>query len=387
MKEKTNRPLLDSNLLSPPVSFGIVNQQFDLSTWESIAKDSGKGALYARNSSNPAAGYLEEQIRKLEQAEFATSFSSGMAAISNVLFALLSPGKRLVAGKDTYGGASYLFTHALPKWGVEVEMVDTLDHSAFEQAIARGCDVLYLETPTNPLLKIQDIKQLSALAHQQEATVIIDNTLATAINQQPLSLGADVVIHSATKFLGGHADALGGLVCTSKERGEIILSHKEIHGACLDPMTAYLISRGVKTLALRMRQHNENALALAKWLEQQTSVQSVNYPGLSSHSHHGLAQQQMSGFGGVLSFSLKSGEASVYNTFKRFNKVILASTLGSVETMVGTPSTTSHVECTQAERQALGIPDGLIRCSVGIEDINEIISDFDQAINSQDKAD
>jgi cystathionine gamma-synthase len=381
MSKKNNRPLIESNLLSPAVSFGIVNQQYDLSAWEAIAKDSGKGALYARNSSNPSAGYLEEQMRQLELAEFSTTFSSGMAAISNVLFALLSPGQRLVVGRDTYGGASYLFTHALPKWGVKVEMVDTLDHSAFEQAIALGCDVLYLETPTNPLLKIQNIKLLSAMAHQQGGTVVIDNTLATSINQQPITLGADVVMHSATKFLGGHADALGGVVCTSQALGETLLAHKEIHGACLDPMSAYLISRGVKTLALRMKQHNENALVLAKWLDEHPAVHLVNYPGLISHSGHALAQQQMNGFGGVLSFSLNSGAAGVYETFKRFDSVVLASTLGSVETMVGTPSTTSHVECTEEERKALGIPDGLVRCSVGIETIDDIIADFDQALN------
>lgn len=380
MSQFKDKSVLDKNLLSPAVTFGIVNQQSDLATWEAIAKGEGKGALYARNASNPSAKSLEDTIAQLEGAQFATSFSSGMAAISNVLFSLLAPGKNVVVGKDTYGGASYLFTHALPQWGVNVTMIDTLDEQAFEQAIAKGCDILYLESPTNPMLKIQNIKKLSDLAHGQEGIVVIDNTLATPVNQQPLSLGADVVVHSATKFIGGHADALGGIVCTNHQLGQRLLNHKEIHGACLDPMSAYLIDRGLKTFELRMQRHNSNALALAKWLQQHPAVSAVNYPGLENHPSHALAATQMKDFGGVLSFSLAKGEAAITDLFSNFKKVILASTLGSVETMVGTPSTTSHVECTPEERRALGVPDGLVRCSVGIEDIDDIIDDFDQAL-------
>ncbi len=372
---------LDDELLASTISFNVVNRQHELAKWEALAKGIGKSALYARNSSNPSASDFEKEMKRLEGSDNATSFSSGMAAISNVLFAILSPGNRIIVGKDTYGGAGHLFTRIFPKWGVVVTMVDTLDEREFEKEVSKGCDLLYLETPTNPMLKIQDIEKLSAMAHHVGAAVVIDNTVATPINQKPILLGADIVIHSATKFLGGHADALGGVACFDDKYADTIMQHKEIQGACLGPMTAYLITRGMRTLDVRMERHNQNAHDLALWLRDHPKIDAVNYPGLEGHERHDLARKQMKGFGGLLSFSLKGGENDLYKLFSRFNLAVLASTLGSVETMVGTPSTTSHVECTPRERAALGMPDGLVRCSVGLEKIDQIINDFDQALS------
>jgi len=364
----------------PPISFAVASRQRELGQWEALARGDADGFFYSRNTPTDAVEMVERQLAQLEGAECALSFSSGMGAISSVLTALLAPSKRVVVGRDTYGGTTHLFTHTLPKWGVEVSMVDTTNEAAFLTAIESGCDLLYLETPSNPLVKIQDITKLASWAHDANAIVVIDNTVATPVNQTPLALGADIVIHSATKFLGGHADALGGVVATSLSLRRTLKDHRDVHGACLDPMSAYLIVRGMRTLELRMERHNHNALRLAKYLQDHPKVARVYFPGLATHPGHDLAVSQMSGFGALLSFELVGGERTVGETLSQFKRLSLASTLGSVDTLLGTPSTTSHVECTVEERRALGIPAGLIRCSVGIEPIGCIIEDFEQAL-------
>lgn len=373
-------PFRPHDALAVPVEFAIAHGYPDVTSWEQVARGDAPGPLYSRNTAQPATLALEARLAALEGAEAAVAFSSGMAAISSTLLALLRPGARVVAGKDTYGGSHYLFQHTLPHWGVQVTLCDTTDADAFAAAMAQGCDLLYLESPTNPMLKVQDIRQLAAAGHAAGAVVVIDNTFATPVNQQPLALGADLVLHSATKFLGGHADAMGGIACGSRALTDQLRHYREIHGACLDPMSAFLILRGIKTLALRMRQHNANALALAQWLHTHPAVARVNYPGLPSHPQHALAANQMQGFGGVLSFELAGGFAAVQAMLPRCQLLIRAATLGSVDTLLGIPSTTSHVECSEAERVALGIPGGLVRCSVGIEDVRDIIADLAQAL-------
>jgi cystathionine gamma-synthase len=319
-------------------------------------------------------------MRILEGARAATSFASGMAAISNTLFTLLSPGDRIVSVKDTYGGTNKIFTEFLPRFQVDVTLCDTDDHARIEAAIAPGCRVVYLETPTNPTLKVLDIARLAAAGHAAGAIVVTDNTFATPINQLPLQLGADLVLHSATKFLGGHADALGGVVCGDPELVAQIYHYREITGAMLDPMAAYLLIRGLKTLALRVRQQNANALRIATWLQAHPAVAAVYYPGLATHMHHDVARRQMRGFGGVLSFMLRGGFAAVKAALPRLRYAHRAANLGAVETIVGTPATTSHVECSAAERAAMGIPEGLIRYSAGIEDADDLIADLTQAL-------
>jgi len=363
-----------------PVALSVSFGYDDVNEWLKVAQGKTHGHIYSRNT-NPTVAAFEEKVRNLETAEAATSFSSGMGAISNTLFALLSPGDHVVSIKDTYGGTNKLFVEFLPRFGIKVSLCDTSDHKAIEAAIDRGCKALYLESPTNPTVKIVDLGRLSNAAHRRGAVVIVDNTLATPINQQPVKLGADLVIHSATKFLGGHADALGGVVCGSADLVGRIYHFREITGACLDPMSAYLLLRGMKTLHLRVERQNESALKIARFLESHPHVIRVFYPGLESHEHHEIARRQMRGFGGVLSFAIKGGFEAVKSFLPRLRYAHLAANLGAVETVVGPPSTTSHVESTKEERAASGIPEALIRYSVGIEDTEDLMADLRHALD------
>ncbi len=357
------------------VSFGYQ----DVDEWISVALGEAPGHIYSRNT-NPTVAVFEERIAALERAETATAFATGMAAISGTLHTLLGPGDRVVSVKDTYGGTTKLFLEFLPRNGVEVDLIATDDHDAIEAAVAKGCDVLYLESPTNPTLKVLDLERLAAAGHAAGAVVVVDNTFATPINQRPLELGADLVVHSATKFLGGHADALGGVVCGNRELVERIYHYREINGATIDPFAAYLLLRSVKTLQLRVERQNSSALAIARHLEQHPAVDAVFYPGLESHPHHEIAARQMKGYGGVLSFSIKGGFDSVRIVLPRLELAHLAANLGAVETIVGPPATTSHVEMTADERAAMGIPESLVRYSAGVEDVTDLIADLDQAL-------
>ena len=362
-----------------PVVHSIAYGYHDLDEWLSVALAEQPGHIYGRNT-NPTVAVFEEKVRLLEAAEAATSFASGMAAISNTLFTLLKPGDRVVSVKDTYGGTNKIFTEFLPRLNIEVALCETTDHDAIEAEIASGCTVLYLETPSNPTLKVVDLQRLAAAGRGQGALVVADNTFATPINTNPLALGVDLVLHSASKFLGGHADALGGVVCGGRELVERIYHYREINGAALDPMSAYLLLRGMKTLHLRVRQQNENALRISQFLRGQPLVEQVFYPGLPTHENHDIARKQMRGFGGVLSFTLKGGFDSVGRLLPHLRYAHAAANLGTVETVVGPPATTSHVECTLEEREAMGIPESLIRYSVGIEDADDLIADLSQAL-------
>jgi cystathionine gamma-synthase len=357
------------------VSFGY----HDIDEWLAVALGQESGHIYSRNT-NPTVAAFEEKLRQLEDAEAATSFATGMAAISNTLLTLLAPGDRVVSVKDTYGGTNVIFTEFLPRLRIEVALCDTTDHEAIEAEIAKGCSVLYLESPTNPTLKVMDLARLAKAGRRAGATVLVDNTFATPINQNPLTLGAHLVIHSATKFLGGHADALGGAVCGPKDLVDRIYHYREINGATLHPMAAYLLLRGMKTLHLRVRQQNESALRIARFLEAHPLVEGVFYPGLESSAGHAIAAKQMRGFGGVLSFTLKGDFDRVRVFVPRLRYAHAAANLGAVETVVGPPATTSHVECTAEERAAMGIPETLIRYSVGIEDTEDLIADLEQAL-------
>ena len=363
-----------------PIVYSAAFGYPDVESWVDAALGRTEGHIYTRNT-NPTVAAFEEKVRILEGAEAATSFASGMAAVSNTLFALLAPGDRVVSVKDTYGGTNQMFVDFLPRWGVEVELCDTSDFEQIEAAIAKGCRLVYLETPTNPTLKVMDIARLSAAAHEAGALVVADNTFATPINQNPLALGTDLVLHSATKFIGGHADALGGVLCGPAELIKKVYHYREITGAALDPMAAYLLVRSLKTLAIRVQRQNENALTIARWLAQQPQVETVNYPGLETHLHHDVAARQMRGYGGMMSFSLRGGFDAVKRVLPRLQLAHLAANLGAVETLAGVPATTSHVECTAEERAAMGIPEGLVRYSVGIEDAGDLIADLEQAFS------
>lgn len=352
----------------------------DMDEWLDVATGKSEGHIYTRNS-NPTVDVFEEKARLLENAEAATSAASGMGIISSTLFALLSSGDRVVSIKDTYGGTSALFNEYMPRYKIDAIQCDTTDQNQIETEIAEGCKLLYLETPTNPTTRVVDIARLSKVAHAHGALVVVDNTVATPINQNPLQLGADVVVHSATKFLGGHADALGGVACGSKDLIAQIHHYREIHGSSLDPMSAYLLLRGMKTLELRIKRQNESALRIARFLESHPAVEHVFYPGLESHTGHTIARAQMRGFGGILSFMLKENSLeAVGRLISHLRFAHAAGNLGAVETIVAPPATSSHVECTQEERARLGIPEGLIRYSTGIEDVEDLIEDLATAL-------
>jgi len=366
---------------TPPIVNSVTFAYHDLDTWYDVATGKKEGHIYSRNT-NPTVSVLEEKIRLLEGAEAATSFATGMGAISNTLFALLSPGKRVVSIKDTYGGTSKLFLEFLPKFNINVKLCETTDHDQVESEVSKGCDLLYLETPTNPTLKIVDIKKLAAAAKKVGAIVVVDNTFATPINQNPLKLGADLVIHSATKFLCGHSDAMGGVLCGKKQWVEQVFRFREINGASLQPDPAYLIARGMKTLELRIERQNTSALRIAKFLKAHKKINDVFYPGLETHPGHSIAKEQMSGFGGMMSFSLQGSYDDVKRFLTKLRLVHLAASLGSVSTLAGPPRTTSHVELSEEQRKLLGIPESLIRYSVGIENPEDLLEDLESALSS-----
>jgi len=365
-----------------PVVHSVSYGYFDLDHWRDVALGNAEGHIYGRNS-NPTVAAFEEKVRQLEGAEAATSFATGMAAISNTLFTLLGPGDRVVSVRDTYGGTNKLFSEFFPKFNIEATLCDTTDFDAIEAEIDRGCGVLYLESPTNPTCKIMDIGRLARRAHAVSATVIVDNTFATPINQNPLELGADLVLHSATKYLGGHADALGGVVCGPRDIVHAIYHFREINGATLHPEAAYLLLRGMKTLHLRVTRQNESAMKVARYLREHPLIENVFYPGLESHPHHDIAARQMRGFGGMLSFQLKGDFERVKAFLPRLRYAHRAANLGAVETVVAPPRTGSHVELTTEERAALGIPETLVRYSVGIEDVDDLIRDLEGALEQK----
>ena len=370
-----------SGAVTSPIVNSVAFAYNDVDHWHEVSLGKAEGYIYSRNT-NPTVAVLEEKIRLLEGADAATSFATGMAAISNTLYTFLTAGKRVVSQKDNYGGTSKIFLDFLPLYNVEVQLCDTTDFDLFEKEIAKGCDLVYLETPTNPTLKVVDIKRLASAAKKVGAIVVVDNTFATPINQNPLALGADLVIHSATKFLCGHSDAMGGVVAGKKELVQKIYQYREINGASLQADPAYMIARGMKTLELRIERQNASALKIANYLKAHSKVSDVFYPGLPSHPGHAIAKQQMSGFGGIMSFALDGGYEHVKKLLTTLKLVHLAASLGSVSTLAGPPRTTSHVELTEAQRKLLGIPESLIRYSVGIENVDDLLQDLETALAS-----
>ncbi len=372
--------LFESGSHTIPIFNTVTFAYNDLDDWYDSALGKREGHIYSRNT-NPTVAVLEEKMALLERTEEATSFSTGIAAISNTLFALLRPGNRVVTIKDTYGGTSRLFLEFMPEFGVEVTLCDTEDHDQLVGEIGKGCDLVYIESPTNPTLKIIDIARIAQASKAAGAISVIDNTFSSPVNQNPHELGIDLVIHSATKYLGGHSDTLCGLVCGSRELIQKIFAFREINGASLHAQTAYDVIRGMKTLELRVLRQNESALKIARYLNDHPKIENVFYPGLESHPGHDIARKQMSGFGGILSFELRGGYEAVKTMLHNLELVHLAASLGSVTTLAGPPRTTSHVELTEAQRADLGIPESLVRYSVGIENAGDLIDDLENALN------
>jgi len=365
--------------VTTPVVSSVAFAYTDLDEWYDVATGRAGGFIYSRNT-NPTVAALEEKIRVLENAGAATAFATGMAAISNTLFTFLKPGRRVVSIKDTYGGTSRLFLDFFPAYNVEVKLCETGNHEEMELEIAKGCDLVYLETPTNPTLKIIDIQGIASAAKKAGAIVVVDNTFATPINQNPLELGADLVVHSATKYLCGHSDAMGGLLAGRKDLVQQVFQFREINGASLQADPAYMIARGMKTLDLRVSRQNESALKIARYLKAHPRISDVFYPGLESHKDHAVAKAQMRGFGGMLSFVIDGGYDLVEKFLPSLKLTHLAASLGSVSTLAGPPRTTSHVELSAEQRALLGIPEGLVRYSVGIESADDLLDDLEQGL-------
>jgi len=339
----------------------------------------GKGYVYSRWD-NPTVVTLENKLAALEHGDEGAGFSSGMAAISTAIFAFVNKGAHVVGIRDLYGGTYALLHDILPGLGLSTSLVDTMDFGALEGGIRKNTRIIYIETPTNPTLKLVDIGKAAKLAHARGAVLMVDNTFASPINQNPLELGADVVLHSATKYLNGHADLIAGAAVANKEKAHKIKMMRRDFGGTLDPLPAWLILRGMKTMALRVRQQNSNAMALAEVLSRHRKVAEVHYPGLKDHPQHQLAKRQMKGFGGMLSFVVKGTTRDAMKFTESVRVASLAASLGGVETLVSQPYNMTHTQMSAKEREATGIPETLVRVSVGIEDEEDLVSDFERAL-------
>lgn len=343
------------------------------------------GYFYSRIS-NPTLDLLEQRIATLEGADAGVATASGMGAITAVMWTLLSAGDEIVTDKTLYGCTFAFFRHGLTKFGVKVTHVDLTDPSALEAAMNDRVKLVYFETPANPNMRLVDIAAISEVAHARGAQVVVDNTYATPAITRPVELGADVVVHSATKYLGGHGDLVGGLVVGSAETMQHVRLEglKDMTGAVMSPFTATLIMRGLKTLALRMERHSKTALEVARWLEAQPQVAAVHYPGLESFGHHALARRQMALPGGMIAFDLAGGYDQGIRFMNRLNMIVRAVSLGDAETLVQHPASMTHSTYTAEERTAHGIGEGLLRLSIGLEDAEDIFADLEQALTASD---
>ena len=334
---------------------------------------------YPRNFNTPNQVALNKKIAALEQAETALVFGSGMAAISTALFAFLHQGDHIVLQQTLYGGTFHLVTDQFKKFGIEYSFTDGLEQNDFIDKIKPNTKVIYIETPSNPLLTITDIEMVAKLAKKHNLITMIDNTFATPIGQQPIALGIDIVIHSATKYMGGHSDILAGAIATSNKLMETIHNTGRNFGGNLSDYTVWLLERSMKTLGLRVKAQNRNAKKLAKFLDKHPKVERVYYPGLKSHPGHDIAKKQMHGFGGMISFELKD----TYNpeVFMKHLEIVKPSlSLAGVESTILSPALTSHFLVPKEEREKQGVTEGLLRFSVGIEDKNDLMADLEQAL-------
>lgn len=337
------------------------------------------GNVYSRYT-NPTVSVFEQRLAALEGAEMAVATASGMAAILATCMALLKSGDHVVCSRSVFGTTTVLFSKYLQKFGVEVSFVALTDLAGWQAAVRANTRLLFLETPSNPLNEIVDIAAVSAIAHAANALLVVDNCFCTPALQRPLALGADIVVHSATKYIDGQGRCLGGAVAGSKAQMDEVLAFLRTAGPTLSAFNAWVLLKGLETLALRMKAHSENALALAQWLEQQPGVEQVFYCGLPSHPQHVLAKVQQSGFGGVLSFAVKGDKAAAWRFINATRMVSLTANLGDAKTTIVHPATTTHGRLSAEDRAQAGIGDNLIRLSVGLEDIADIRTDMQRGL-------
>ncbi|MFY9948705.1 MAG: PLP-dependent aspartate aminotransferase family protein [Candidatus Sulfotelmatobacter sp.] len=358
---------------------GAVNVPIYLSsTYVQQGIGENKGYEYSRVS-NPTRDRLEENLASLEGGVAARVFGSGMAAI-NAIASMLKTGDHVVCGNDLYGGTPRLFNQVLTNFGLEFSYVDTSDAENVERAIRKNTRIVYVETPTNPLMRLSDLAEISKICRRKKIELVVDNTFMSPYFQQPLALGADMVVHSTTKFLNGHSDGLGGVVvCSRAEQAEKLAFLQKCAGAILSPFECWLVLRGVKTLAARMEIHDRNGRSVAEFLARHKKVKKVFYPGLADHPEHELAKRQMSGFGAMITFetgSLKNANKML----KKLRVCSLGESLGGVETLISHPATMTHAALGEKGRKAIGLTDGMVRISVGIEDVQDILDDLDAGL-------
>jgi cystathionine gamma-lyase len=362
-----------------PTTGAIMTPIFQTSTYAQAGLGDHKGYEYAR-SHNPTRTALEGCLAALEDGKYGLAFASGMAAETAIL-SLLSAGDHMVACDDLYGGSYRIFERVMGRYNVETSYVPASNVAAYEQAIRPNTKLIWLETPTNPLLRLIDIQAVAKIAHRHNILVVVDNTFASPYFQQPLKLGADIVVHSTTKYINGHSDVIGGaLILNNEEVYEAIKFYENAAGNVPSPFDTWLTLRGIKTLALRMRQHEENAIMVARFLAEHPRVEKVYYPGLPSHPDYELAKRQMSGFGGMVSFQFKGVYADVDKLVRRFKVFSLAESLGGVESLVCHPVSMTHGSIPKEIRESRGLTDTLLRLSVGIEDAEDLLADLQQAL-------
>lgn len=338
-----------------------------------------KGYEYARTK-NPTRSALEANLAALERGKYGHCFASGMSATDTV-FRLLNSGDHVVAGENMYGGSYRLFSRVLERFGLEFTYVDTANVDNVREALKPNTKLVFLETPTNPMMTVTDLAACAEIAHEHGALVVVDNTFCSPWLQKPIELGADIVVHSTTKFLNGHSDSVGGVVVSNRDDlGEQIGFLQNAVGAILSPFDSWLVLRGVKTLAVRMKRHEENGMAMASYLANHGKVKKIYYPGLPDHPQHELAKRQMNGFGSMISFELGSKE-NAKKFLDRVRLCSLAESLGGVETLISHPETMTHASVPLETRTRLGITPGLVRISVGIEDIEDLIADLENAFD------
>ena len=351
---------------------------YQTSTYAQDALGKNKGYEYARTQ-NPTRSAVERNIAAIEGGRFGFAFASGMAAIDATL-RLVKGGEHVIVSDNTYGGTARLFNRILANYNLTFDYVDTSDPLNVEAAIKPNTKMVFLETPTNPVMILTDLKEVSEIAHRAGARVVCDNTFMSPYLQRPLEFGVDIVVHSTTKYLNGHSDGVGGIVVLNDEEDANWIGFvQNSAGAILSPFDSWLVLRGTKTLALRMEQHDRTGRAVAAFLEEHPKVKKVYYPGSASHPQHALARRQQHGFGGMVSFDVGSLE-NARKVLESVKLCTLAESLGGVETLISHPATMTHASVDEAKRQRLGITDGLVRISVGIEDTDDIIADLDQAL-------
>ncbi len=364
----------------PDTATGAVSVPiYQTSTYAQEGLGKHKGFEYARTQ-NPTRLALEKNIAALENARFGYAFASGMSAIDAVL-KLIKAGEHIILGDNTYGGTYRLFSRILTNYGVEFDLADTSDVAGLESAFKPNTKMLFVETPTNPVMTVTDLTAVSELAHSRGAKVVCDNTFMSPYFQRPIDLGVDIVVHSTTKYLNGHSDSVGGFVALNDQAdAEWIAFVQNSVGAILSPFDSFLVLRGTKTLAIRMEAHDRNGRMVANFLTEHPKVQKVYYPGLASHPQHELAKRQQTGFGGMVAFETGSLD-NAKRVLEGVNLCTLGESLGGVETLISHPATMTHASVPQEKREKLGITDGLVRISVGIEDVEDIIEDLDRALS------